>query len=280
MVDAASIRSVIAREAFQKLSGSALASSVVMGAMPRREREALAMTLPLAEVLPEGGFPRGSVVELASPANLGRGVSVALAACASAQKASFERGQPMAWCAFLDPDRTLFGPAVQASGVCLERLLVLRPPRHLLARVAVRVALSGIFSVIAVDVAGVPGAASSKGSRRFDAIDAWSKVTRRLALAIEKTHTTMFLLTGSEAARTSALPAAMRVELENEGPQSLLVRIAKERFGRVSSSSRRIAWTRPEVISTVPREVEPPAAHRPSERSSNPLTSRVESASR
>ena len=33
-----------------------------------------------------GGFPRGGVVELVSPANLGRGVSVALAACAASQK--------------------------------------------------------------------------------------------------------------------------------------------------------------------------------------------------
>jgi hypothetical protein len=187
------------------------------------------MGLPLSSVLPEGGFPQGSVVELASPANLGRSVSVALAACAAAQKTSFERGRPMAWCAFLDPDQTLFAPAVQASGVCLERLLVLRPPRHLLARVAVRVALSGIFSVIAVDV---------------DSMDSWSRSTRRLALAVEKTHTTLFLLTDAEAARTSALPTSMRIELENESPEGLFVRIAKEKFGRVSNS-RRIVWTRP-----------------------------------
>ncbi len=249
MVEAAPFRSVIAREAFQKLSGSSLASSVLMGAMPGRQREALPMTLPLSSVLPEGGFPQGGVVELASPANLGRSVSVALAACAVAQKASFERGRPMAWCAFLDPDQTLFGPAVQASGVCLERLLVLRPPRHLLARVAVRVALSGIFSVIAVDVAGVPGS-SPQGARAAESMHSWAKVTRRLALAIEKTSTTLFLLTEAEAARSSPLPASMRIELENESPQSLFVRIAKEKFGRVSNS-RRIVWTRPMAHETV-----------------------------
>jgi len=244
MADAAPLRSTIAREAFQKLSGASLASSVLMGALPGREREALRMSLPLSSVLPEGGFPQGSVVELASPANLGRSVSVALAACAAAQKTSFERGRPMAWCAFLDPDQTLFAPAVQASGVCLDRLLVLRPPRHPLARVAVRVALSGIFSVIAVDVAGVPGSAPPKASRRIDSMESWSKVTRRLALAVEKTHTTLFLLTDAEAARTSALPASMRIEFENESPEGLFVRIAKEKFGRVSNS-RRIVWTRP-----------------------------------
>jgi hypothetical protein len=245
-MDAAPIRSLIARDALQRLSGSSLASSIKLGTSPARDndRTALSVALPISSILPEGGFPQGSVIELASPANLGHGVSVALAACASAQKASFERGRPMAWCAFLDPDQTLFAPAVQACGVCLPRLLVLRPPRHLLARVAVRVAMSGIFSVIAVDVAGVPGSAPAKTSRRIESMQTWAKVTRRLALAVEKTHTTLFLLTETEAARSSALPASMRIELENENPESTMVRIAKEKFGRVSNS-RRVAWTRP-----------------------------------
>jgi hypothetical protein len=247
-MDAAPLRSVIAHEALQKLSGSSIASAVKLGSLPSRggPRGAWPLALPFSSALPEGGFPQGSVVELASPANLGRGASVALAACAAAQKASFEKGRPMAWCAFLDPDQTLFGPAVQANGVCLERLLVLRPPRHLLSRVAVRVAKSGIFSVIAIDVSGVPGSrAHDKSTRASESMDVWAKVTRRLALAVEKTHTTVLLLTKSEAARASALPTAMRVELENENRDTLLVRIAKEKFGRVSGA-RRIAWTRPE----------------------------------
>jgi hypothetical protein len=245
-MDAAPIRSTLAQSAFQRLTGSSLASSIKLGALPARgsDRQALPVALPFSSVLPEGGFPQGSVIELASPANLGHGVSVALAACAAAQKASFDRGRPMAWCAFLDPDQTLFGPAVEACGVCLPRLLVLRPPRHLLARVAVRVAMSGIFSVITVDVAGVPGSSSSKVSRHSESIESWVKVTRRLALAVEKTHTTVFLLTESEAARKSSLPASMRIELENENPESMVVRLAKEKFGRVSNA-RRIVWTRP-----------------------------------
>jgi hypothetical protein len=36
----------------------------------------------------------------------------------------------------------------------------------------------------------------------------------------------------------------MRLELENADPHSLVVRIAKEKFGRVTSP-RQIAWTRP-----------------------------------
>jgi recombination protein RecA len=204
----------------------------------------LQLPLPLSSALP-GGFPQGSVVELSSPGNLGHGLGVALAACAASQEASAWGGTEMPWCAFLDPERTLFGPAVQASGVCLDRLLVLRPPRSLLAKVAVKVALSRIFSVIVVDVAAVPGASSpSKATQRFESMDAWSKVTRRLSLAVEKTPTTVFLLTRSEAQRSSALPAAMRVELESSDPESLVVRVAKEKFGRVTSPCK-VAWTRP-----------------------------------
>src|SRR5215468_6373477 len=143
-------------------------------------RPALVMGSPLSTVLPEGGFPRGAVVELVSPANLGHGLGVALEACAKSQQESARLGADMAWCVFLDPDRTLFGPAVQASGVCLERLLVLHPPRHLLAQTAVRVASSRLFSVIVVDVASVPGA---KADARSESMQMWWKATRRLALA-------------------------------------------------------------------------------------------------
>jgi hypothetical protein len=240
MADAVQARSPIAREALEALAGS----SVSLGVFSETRRQALQVAPPLSLVLPEGGFPQGSVVELASPANLGHGLGVALAACSASQGASVRRGGEMAWCAFLDPDRTLFGPAVQASGVSLERFLVLRPARHLLAKVAVRVALSHIFSVIVVDVAAVPGVSLSTKAHRAESMDVWSKVTRRLSLAVEKTPTTVFLLTRSEAHRPAALPAAMRVELECAGPESLFVRVAKDRFGRVTSP-RQIAWTRP-----------------------------------
>jgi hypothetical protein len=208
-------------------------------------REALPMGLPLSTVLPQGGFPLGAVVELVSPANLGHGLSVALEACAKSQEQSVRLGADMAWCVFLDPDRTLFGPAVQASGVCLERLLVLHPPRHLLAQTAVRVATSRLFSVIVVDVASVPGAArGSKKESRSESMQAWWKASRRLALAVENTNTTLFLLTKSEAQRATNLPVAMRVELENRGADSLVVRVAKEKYGRVNQPCQ-IAWTRP-----------------------------------
>jgi recombination protein RecA len=94
----------------------------------------------------------------------------------------------------------------------------------------------------------VPGASPVKAPRS-ESMEAWAKVTRRLSLAVEKTPTTVFLLTRSEATRSSALPAAMRVELENVAPGSLVVRVAKEKFGRVTSP-RKVAWTRPVETST------------------------------
>jgi len=251
MADAARDKYAIAREALQALrsdtpKSGALASSVVVGGTPRGERAPLLMSPPLSGVLPQGGFPRGCVVELSSPANLGQGMSVALAACAASQEESVRCGRERAWCTFLDPDQTLFGPALQERGVSLERLLVLRPPRHLLSRVAVQVAAAGIFSVIVVDVSSVPGA-SPREQHRFESMETWSKVARRLALSLEKTPTTLFLLTRTEAHRPLALPVAMRLELENVDPDRLVVRIAKEKFGRVASP-RQIAWTRPGMV--------------------------------
>lgn len=251
MADAARDRYAIAREALEAMRSNtpksgALASSVTVGGTSRGEREPLPMSPPLSGVLPEGGFPRGCVVELSSPANLGHGVSVALAACAASQEECVRAGRDKAWCAFLDPDHTLFGPALQERGVSLDRLLVLRPPRHLLGRVAVQVAAARIFSVIVIDVSSVPGA-SSREQHRFESMEAWSKIARRLALSLEKTPTTLFLLTRSEAHRPLSLPVAMRLELESIDPHRLAVRIAKEKFGRVTSP-RQIAWTRPDFI--------------------------------
>ena len=251
MADAALDRYAMAREALRALQstspkGGSLSSSVVLGAAAHGEARPLPMSPPLAGVLPEGGFPRGSVIELASPANLGHGMSVALAACAASQEESVRAGREKAWCAFLDPDHTLFGPAVQERGISLDRLLVLRPPRQLLSRVAVQVAAARIFSVIVIDVSSVPGA-SSRENHRFESMETWSKVARRLALALEKTPTTLFLLTRVEAHRPLSLPVAMRLELEKVDPKRLVVRIAKEKFGRVTSP-RQIAWTRPDDV--------------------------------
>jgi recombination protein RecA len=192
--------------------------------------------------LPDGGIPRCSVVEIASPGGLARATSWALAACASAQSAARLRGGAAtagAWCAWIDATETpgassvghpsLFAPAVQNAGVDLSKLLVVCPPADALARVAVRVASSRVFSVVVVDIAGVPGAAARQR------LDKWGTAVRRLSLAIEGTDTAVILLTDARARRTMPLPAAMRIELERPASNRLNLRIAKERHGRVAA---------------------------------------------
>lgn len=197
---------------------------------------ARAKALPLGlgaldETLPEAGLPRGAVVEVAAPRGLARGTTIALAACASAQaEARLRAGSSTsgAWCAWLDPGMTLFAPAVAQAGVDLGRLLVVRPPAEAVARVAVRVAESHAFSVLVIDTAGVPGCGHS------ERLDRWPNVVRRLALAVEKSDSTVLLLTDGLAARSMPLPVAMRLEVERLAEDRMSVRVAKERRGRVS----------------------------------------------
>lgn len=190
----------------------------------------------LDEVLPDGGLPRGAVVEIASPRALGRSTSLCLAACAAAQaEARLRSGDPAtvgAWCAFLDPWCTLHAPAVEERGVDPSRLLVVRPELDALARTAVRVAQSRAFALITIDLAGVPGAGSHVGASSVR-LERWVNVVRRLALALEHTDTSVLLSTDSLASRPLPLPVAMRLEVERELGGAWSVRVAKERHGRV-----------------------------------------------
>jgi hypothetical protein len=193
---------------------------------------------PLGESLPDGGFPQGGVVELTSPANLGQGVSVALAACAAAQTDARLQGGESSLCAWLDPNATLYAPAVEASGVVLDRLLVVRPPLAQLASCAVRIAASRAFALIVVDLGGVPGTGAAAS------LASWANVVRRLALAIEGAPTTVLLLTSADEPRAVTLPVCLRLELEARRGASLSIRVTKDRRGRLSGP-RQIAWTRP-----------------------------------
>jgi hypothetical protein len=203
----------------------------------------------LDEVLPDGGLPRGAVVELASPYGLARATSIALSACAAAQAEAKLRGGEGtvgAWCAWLEPahenetvaDQTsLFAPAVARAGVDLARLLVIRPSFEALARVAARAAQSRVFSVIVIDLAGVPGSTNlpPPALRRPEVrLDRWVNPVRRLAMAVEGTETTVLLLTDALAPRALPLPVALRLEVERAAPERLRLTVAKDRRGRVA----------------------------------------------
>ena len=190
----------------------------------------------LDEVLPGGGLPRACVVELSAPHGLARATSIALAACASAQAEARCRGAAGtegAWCAWVDATATLFAPAAAAADVDLTRLLVVRPPLDagVLARVAVRIAQAGAFAVVVIDTTGVPGRAAN------ERLDRWATVVRRLSLAVEKSATTVLLMTDARAARPLPLPVAMRIELERRNANQISVRVGKDRLGRVTSPS-------------------------------------------
>lgn len=197
----------------------------------------LALDWPeLTAALPDGGLPRG-VVELAAPRSLGGSTSLALAAVRAGQQKSEH-----AWCAWIDPEDTLHAPGVVAAGVDLARLLVVRPPRALLGKVAVKLVASGAFEVVAVDVDAVPGARPRAGRASAPARSGkakermgWSPelLVRKLSLAAEPTGSTVLLLTDASLPRAMQWPVALRLELSRPDAHSVSVRVGKDRRGRI-----------------------------------------------
>jgi hypothetical protein len=183
----------------------------------------------LEEVLPDGGLPRG-VVELAAPRALGGSTSIALAAVRAGQERSGG-----AWCAWIDPERTLYAPGVVAAGVDLTRMLVVCPPRVELGRASVKITGAGAFEVVVVDfdaISRVRGRDAGTGAGKRRALSP-EVLVRRLALAAEPSGTTVLLLTDATRARTVPWPVTLRLELTRPSRRDLSVRIAKDRFGRV-----------------------------------------------
>lgn len=220
------------------LSASSVAHKLHLDAIPSAN-ETTVRPLPLGlgkldEALPEGGLPRGAVVEISSPYGLARASTLALAACASAQaeaKLRFGEETAEAWCAWLDPAGSLFAPALVRGGIDLERLLVVQPSSEDLGRVAVRVASSGAFAVVVIDLTGVPGC------RAAERLDRWLNPVRRLCLAVEGSETTILLLTDANAQRSLPLPVALRLEVDRAVEDRVMVRVAKDRRGRVSPAA-------------------------------------------
>jgi hypothetical protein len=180
----------------------------------------------LSDVLPDGGLPRG-VVELSAPRALGGATSVALAAVRAGQGRGLS-----AWCAWVDPEATLYAPGVVAGGVDLARMLVVHPPRAQLGRFAVKLVGSGAFEVVVIDSDPVPGA-SIEASRSKGKTWAPEVFVRKLALAAEPSGATVLLLTDSCRPRATSWPVALRLELTRPNRADLLIRVGKDRRGRV-----------------------------------------------
>jgi recombination protein RecA len=243
-----------------------------VGALAGAQGAARERTLPLRfgdldDVLPGGGLPRGAVVELATPSGLACATSIALAACASAQAQAKLRGGEHAagaWCAWVEasssetvPTPSLFAPAVERTGIDLARFLVAVPPLNGVSRVAVRMAASCVFSVLVIDLAGIPG---QNVDRKPPAdLERWVTPVRRLAITVEELETTVMLLTDARAKRSLPLPTALRLEIERAAPDHLRVTIAKERYGRVAPP-RLVALPGVRVTSPYPLVIAPSPA--------------------
>jgi RecA/RadA recombinase len=203
--------------------------------LPRSEDVSPPLVLSWAalnEVLPDGGLPRG-VVEFAAPRALGGSTSIALAAVRAGQA----RGAK-AWCAWIDPEGTLHAPGVVAAGVDLSRMLVVHPPRALVGRVALKVVGAGAFEVVVVDFDALPGAQQSPAQvseATAGKKKGWAPevLVRKLALAAEPSATTVLLLTDATGSRAVPWPVAMRLELSRPRKRELVVRVAKDKRGRV-----------------------------------------------
>ncbi len=189
----------------------------------------------LEALLPEGGFPRGSVCELASPQAIGGSTRIALSAVRAAQKKD-----PRAWCAWIDPEGTLYAPGIARAAVDLRRLFVVRPPRVDLGRIAVKVAAAGAFEVIVIDMDPVRAAciqnkaffSAPKRDRTRRRVPP-EVLVRKLALAAAEGGANIFLLTDVSAPRAVPWPVALRLEVARR-PDALAIRVAKDRRGKMS----------------------------------------------
>ncbi len=197
----------------------------------------------LDAALPDHGLLRGGVTELSVQEPGALATSIALQACAALQREAKARGASTPWAAFIDPSGTLYAPGVAETGLDLERLVVLRPPLEALSRVALKVSESPAFSLVVIDTLGVPGAALNV------ALGGWPRIVRRLSMAVEGSERSVLLLTDAGERRPLPLPVAQRLELSRPKPGQLLLRVAKDRRGRVAPP-KPIVWTRQQPLAT------------------------------
>ena len=91
------------------------------------EKRSISLGIPcLDEALPDSGLPSGSVIELCSPAGLGRSTHLALCACAQAQRESRRLRQASDWTAWIDPCDPMRGLVVRTR----SRSRGCRSPTH------------------------------------------------------------------------------------------------------------------------------------------------------
>ncbi len=182
--------------------------------------EGLSFVLPaLDALLPNGTLPRG-VTELASPRANG------LTGYAARLLANLHT-RPRSFAAWIDPESTLYAPALHERGVDLRRLLVVRPPRTSFAHTALKLARSGAFDLVILDVHPSGSEGLTGENREVNEV-----FVRKLALASSR----VLLLTDTTRRRSLPWPVAMRLEIHGEGrfPRHG-IQLTKDRFGRIGA---------------------------------------------
>ncbi len=182
--------------------------------------------------LPDGGLLRGHVVQLAALHPGALTTTLALKACAQAQQQGHAVGTDEPWCAFIDASKSLHAPGVAEFGLRLDRLLVVNPEPQALASVALRVVRSSVFAVVVIDVIATLGANSARS------LNAWVRTVRQMALSLEGQRTVVLLLTDATTRAPLPLPVAQRIELKRSHLNQLELRVAKDRWGRITGWRR------------------------------------------
>jgi recombination protein RecA len=236
--------------ALASLSPALVRAGVQLGGPSPADETATGLPFGIPEldgILPDRGLLRGGVVELAVAGSGTLGTALALAAIRSVQgeARTLLAADQVPWCAFVDASGSLYAPGVLASGVDLSRLLVVRPEPQAIGRVALKLAESGVFSLVVVDTVGTLGKPLPAALGNF------ARVVRRLSMALDGTSQSVLLLTDETAPRALPLPVAQRLVVARPALDKLAVRVAKDRRGRITPP-RTLRWTR----GTAPHSVE------------------------
>ncbi|MBP9114396.1 MAG: recombinase A [Polyangiaceae bacterium] len=211
---------------------------ITFGESANRRLDAISLDWPAFDaLLPDHGLPRG-VIEVRAPKALGGSTLVALAAMRS-----LHRADAQSWCAWLDPEASLYAPGVAMAGVDLNRLLVIRPPRAEVLRSSLKAVRSSAFGLIAIDVDPAHHDARSPRDRSRQDIEVF---VRKAALLAGESGATVLLLTDSQVNRSVPLPVALRLELTRT-EQTLRVHVAKERYGRIGRTEALPLDARPKL---------------------------------
>jgi hypothetical protein len=196
--------------------------------------------------LPGGGWPRHGLVEILTP-RCGVGELYLLLPALAA----LSRSNPARWCTWVSPPHEPFAPALEAHGVALDRMLMVRthsdagaaPPSRALMRHAARRRSDGHMDIWAMEQALRSGSCGL--------VLAWlprvsPRAIRRLQLAAEQGRALGVLYRSQHFAR-EASPAMLRLLFEPLTPnardarQGARVSLIKSRGG--SREPIHLEWT-------------------------------------